>query len=136
MLIEEQDKNLKGFLTRHVTAVDITASVLIVLLTMTTAFFGLRSDQAQEELSNLSQKQVINDLNRDVLAFTQLFIEKVLKAEGEIDFETRLNLESSVRALKDDEILKAWQEFTGSTSEKAAQNAVKNLLGVFVSKIR
>lgn len=135
-MLDEQEKTLRGFLTRHVTAVDVGAGLLIVLLTMTAVFFGLQAGQTQEELFNLSQRENTKEVNKETLVFTQLFIEKVLKAEGEIDFETRLNLESSVRALKDPEILMAWQAFTGSTTEKDAQTAVKNLLGVLVAKIR
>ena len=134
--MEELEKTLSGFLTRHVTAVDICAGILIVLLTMSTVFFGLRAGQVQSQLLGVMQRTSVNEINKEVLSFTQLFIEKVLKAEGEIDFETRLNLESSVRALKDAEILTAWQDFTGSTTEKEAQTAVKKLLGILVSKIQ
>jgi len=70
-----------------------------------------------------------------VLNFEQNFVDKVLKAEGEIDFETRLNLESEVRALDDEEILLAWQAFTSSETEKQAQTAVKKSFKHFNSQI-
>jgi hypothetical protein len=37
--------------------------------------------------------------------------------------------------LKDQEILDQWQKFTGATTEKQAQQEVKNLLDLLVQKI-
>ncbi len=74
--------------------------------------------------------------NEKVLEFAKLFIEKVLKAKTEVDFETRLKLENAVRNLDDEEILVQWQKFTESKIEAEAQEEVKNLLEMLVNKIR
>jgi hypothetical protein len=74
--------------------------------------------------------------NEKVLEFTNLFIEKVLKAQTEVGFETRLKLENAVRNLNDEEILAQWQKFTESKTEAGAQEEVKNLLQMLVSKIK
>lgn len=132
---QTSEKNIRSFLHNHVTAIDTLAGVLILLLVMTSVLFWNRYQQVRAELTLLQEKHLAVAVNDQVLTFTQLFIEKVLKAEAEIDFETRLKLESAVRELKDEEILLVWQEFTGSTSEQQAQAAVKNLLSALVAKI-
>jgi hypothetical protein len=73
--------------------------------------------------------------NEKVLDFTKLFIEKVLKAETEVDFETRLKLENAVRNLGDEEILTQWQKFTESKTEAEAQEEVKNLLEMLLEML-
>lgn len=86
----------------------------------------------------LSVSQAIsrkNDVNAQVLIFLQLFIERVLKAKGEVSFENRLKLENMVRDLNDQAILQSWNSFVNSTSEQEAQENVKTLLDVLVRKI-
>ena len=67
--------------------------------------------------------------------FLNLFIDKVLNAQGEVSFEDRLQLENRVRDLKDPEVLAQWEKFTGSASEEQVQVEVKNLLALLVKKI-
>jgi hypothetical protein len=74
-------------------------------------------------------------VNLKVVNFLKLFIDKVLKADKEIDFETRLQLENGVRDLNDKEILAAWQKFTASKTEQEAQLEVNNLLTLLVGKL-
>ncbi len=74
--------------------------------------------------------------NEKVLSFLQIFIEKVLKAETEVDFETRLRLETDVRGLDDPEALEQWNKFIESQNESQAQEEVKNLLEILVNKIQ
>lgn len=73
--------------------------------------------------------------NKKIADFTQLFIKKVLKADHDVDFEERLQLETAVRDLKDDEILLQWKKFTDSKTSEEAQKEVKNLLDLLVGKI-
>ncbi|MEI8175216.1 MAG: hypothetical protein WCG28_04675 [bacterium] len=76
------------------------------------------------------------ELNEKVISFASMFINKVLKSEKEVDFETRLSLENAVRDLKDEEVMSEWQNFTASKTEIEAQNSVKKLLGILISKIQ
>ena len=96
----------------------------------------MRYSAAQQELKQTQEALAVKKTNEKILDFTKLFIEKVLKAEGEIDFETRLSLENAVRGLDDGEILARWQKFTESQTEADAQTEVKNLLELLVSKIK
>lgn len=127
---------IRSFMLRHVTAIDVLAGAIIIILVMVNVYVGMLYRDTNHELSKVKDQQVSAQINQGVLGFTGLFIDKVLKAQGEIDFDTRLKLESAVRGLNDDRILSAWLTFTNSATEQEAQNAVKNLLGILVNKIQ
>ena len=109
--------------------------ILIALLLVSNIFFGMQYVAMQKELRQTQNALTTQRINERTLAFTQLFVEKVLKADGEIDFETRLQLENSVRTIGDEEILSQWKKFTESQTEQAAQEEVKNLLSLLVRKV-
>jgi hypothetical protein len=110
--------------------------ILVLILLVGNIFFGLKYSAVQKELKLAQATLEAQKTNERVLGFTKLFIEKVLKAETEIDFETRLKLENAVRNLDDGEILSQWQKFTESQTEAEAQKQVKNLLEMLVNKIK
>lgn len=109
--------------------------LLIVLLLAGLAFVSFQYMSVQQELRQIQTATATQGVNEKVLAFTGLFIEKVLNAETEVDFETRLRLENAVRAIDDEQILTQWKRFSESTNEQEAQVEVKNLLGLLVGKI-
>lgn len=88
--------------------------------------------EAEKILASFENQKI----NEKVLDFTKFFIEKVLKAEAEVDFETRLKLETSVRDLNNEEILTQWKKFTESETENQAQEEVKNLLEILIKNIK
>lgn len=110
--------------------------IVVGALLISTVFFGINYFFASQELqkTNYTEKKI--EINQKVIDFTAMFIEKVLKADSEVDFETRLSLENAVRGLKDEQVLTEWQNFVGAKTEKDAQNSVKRLLGMLVSKIQ
>jgi len=113
----------------------IIAFIILFLLTGD-VFLGIKYFDVlkkSRQTQNISQGQVINE---KVLDFTKLFIKEVLKAEKEIDLETRLKLETAVRDLGDEEILNQWQKFVNSKTEAEAQIEVKNLLELLIDKIK
>lgn len=110
--------------------------VIIGLLVISNVFFILAYGKAARELKETSARVLAQDSNKRILDFARLFIQKVLKSETEIDFETRLLLENSVRAGNDPDILAQWQRFSNSKNEADAQKAVKDLLGVLIEKLR
>jgi hypothetical protein len=109
--------------------------IVILILLAGNIFFWQKSNLLQEELIKTKESINIQKTNEKVLNFTKLFIDKVLKAEGEVDFETRLRLETAVREIGDEEILNQWKKFTESQTEFEAQAEVKNLLETLVNKI-
>ncbi len=110
--------------------------IIIIILLVGNVFFGAKYFAVQKEFQETQTGLETQKLNEKVLEFTKLFIEKVLKAETEIDFETRLKLENAVRNLDNEEILVQWQKFVDSETEAEAQNEVKNLLEMLVNKIK
>ena len=110
--------------------------IIILLLTVGNIYSGFKYLNTQKELRQTQAVLEAQKTNEKVLDFTKLFIGKVLKAETEVDFETRLTLENAVRNLNDEEILAQWQKFAGSETEVQAQEEVKNLLEMLVDKIK
>lgn len=108
---------------------------IIAILLLGNVFFLFQYGNAQRELAELKTKAQSQDVNGNVLAFTKLFIQTVLNAEQEIDFETRLSLENAVRDLEDKEILAQWQNFVNSATEAQAQREVKRLLQLLLNKM-
>ncbi len=81
---------------------------------------------------NVFQAQQVNN---GVLSFTNMFIKKVLMADKEIDFDTRLTLETTVRSLNDQQIFDQWQAFTKAQTKEDASAQAKQLLNLLVKKI-
>ena len=72
----------------------------------------------------------------ETLVFLDLLMEKVLKNEGEINFDDRLLLENAVRAIGDSAILKYWNRLTSGQNENEMQKEMKNLLAALVKKVK
>ncbi len=113
-----------------------TILILALILLAGNVFLGAKYFSVVKELRQTQAALQTQTTNEKVLEFTKLFIEKVLKVETEVDFETRLKLENAVRNLDDEEILVQWQKFTESKNEADAQEEVKNLLEMLAGKIK
>lgn len=110
--------------------------VVIVVLLAGNVFFGAQYFSAKKELTGAQAVLNAGTQNDRVLEFMEFFINSVLGADQEIDFDTRLKLETAVRDLGDDEVLEAWKYFADSDSQTAAQQSAVNLLKTLVSKSR
>ncbi len=113
----------------------IAILIVVVLLLVGNVYFGWRYVSTVQALQKTDAELAKKQQNEQVVQFTNFFIEKVLKAQGEVDFDTRLKLENDVRQLNDPQILADWEAFTNSKTELEAQGAVKTLLGDLVAKI-
>ena len=109
---------------------------IIILLIITGLYLLIQFNNLQQELAQAKSVLKSHETNDDILNFTQLFIDEVLQAEAEVDFETRLRLENSVRALDNAEILDQWQEFIDSKTESAAQENATLLLDLLIDQIK
>ena|SRR3989338_931053 len=110
--------------------------VVTGILLIGNVFFGLNYFIASKELKIAQANQSKVEINGKVVDFASLFIKKVLQADKEVDFETRLSLENAVRGLKDEEIMAEWTNFVGAKTETSAQESVKKLLGILIDKIQ
>lgn len=113
-----------------------TTAIIIGLLVIGNIFFALNYFYVFRQLQVIKSTEKKVEFNQKVVDFASLFIKKVLQAEQEVDFETRLSLENSVRDLKDEEIMAEWQNFVGSRTEAEAQDSVKKLLGILITKVQ
>jgi len=113
--------------------------ILIVVLLLGNIYFFKKYSNTKKELGQI-KPEIIHESDKDVniaiLDFFKFFIGKVLESEGEVDFETRLDLENAVRDLHDEEILEQWKKFTTSENEEGSQEEVRNLMKLLISKIR
>jgi hypothetical protein len=73
--------------------------------------------------------------NEKVIDFGKMFVNKILKAEGEVSFEDRLVLENAVRDINSQLVFDQWQKFVNAGNETVAQIELKNLLELLVNKI-
>jgi hypothetical protein len=112
----------------------ILFTIIIIILLVGDVFIGWKALAYREELKAERGASKAKEINKQVAEFNQLFVEKVLKAQGEIDFDTRLQLENAARAVGDKDILAQWQKFTDSKTEAEAQAEVKNLLSLLANK--
>jgi len=113
----------------------ILLGALFIILLGGNIFLAEKYFSVQKQLKadlKIIQKQ---EFNKKALDFAKLFIEKVLKSNGEISFNTRLELETAVRNLNDEAILNQWEKFTGSSTEPEAQKNVKDLLDLVINRI-
>ena len=110
--------------------------VLVVLLIAVNIFTVGKYLDASAKLKTTQAAANQQSVNVKYLDFTRLFLEKVLRAKGEVSFADRLQLENTVRELSDPEVLVEWNAFVGSKSETDAQEAVKSLLSTLTQKIR
>ncbi len=119
----------------NLTGKKITIAVIAVLF-LANVFFALKYAGVRSDLVRERSIGARAMLNERVLNFTSLFVEKVLKAKEEVNFEDRLSLETVVRDLNDTEILNQWNTFVNSKTEAEAQGAVKNLLSLLLRKMK
>ncbi|OHA18250.1 MAG: hypothetical protein A2664_02175 [Candidatus Taylorbacteria bacterium RIFCSPHIGHO2_01_FULL_46_22b] len=114
-----------------------TRLILIIAfgaLLIVAVYFILKTYSLSKALSIAKTDIASVQKNDKVIDFTRVFIEKVLNADREVDFNTRLQLENDVRNLKDDEILAGWQKFTESKTNTEAADNVKELLKILIMK--
>ena len=68
----------------------------------------------------------------EILSFRNIFEQKVLLSGKEVDFDTRLSLETAVRNLDNPAILSQWEKFTNCQTQIAATAEAKALLELLI----
>lgn len=86
------------------------------------------------ELQDTQKLIKVQETNEKVLFFSHLFVDKVLSASGEVNFEDRLKLENAVRDINDQNILSRWQKFTNSKTDTEAQREAGQLFSALLDK--
>lgn len=109
--------------------------LFIIILIAGNVLFGVLYFKQHTELVNMEKQVSAQQTNGKILAFAQLFVDKVLKGTGEIDFEDRLQLENSVRDINDAQVFDQWQKFVKSADDQDAQQQVAELFTLILNKI-
>ncbi len=110
-------------------------AVLLAIFVLISIYLAVQYFLVRSELKEDSKIIKAQQVNEKVVAFTQLFIDKVLSGQTEVSFDDRLALENSVRGLNDQQIFDQWQIFVkGGTGTDSQQNLTK-LLKLLVTKI-
>lgn len=105
---------------------------IIIFLVISNLFFVFRFIQDRKAVNQTAEKQRINT---EILSFTKLFMEKVLRSSSTVSFDDRLLLENSVRGLKDEEIFSSWLKFTNAKSQTEVQQDFYDLFELLLKKI-
>ena len=110
--------------------------LVVIILTLgilgLAVYVGSLRSQISEGQLNVSPESK----DQKIVNFMSDFINLVLRAPGEVDFETRLKLENEVRDTGDEEIIAAWKAFTDAKSEQEAQDRVIDLLALLTGKLK
>lgn len=111
--------------------------ILITILAVAgCVYFGVKSARLEKENHGLKNNRTLSSEQVRIIDFGNQFVDEVLQANSEVDFDTRLKLENNVRDIGDNDILAEWQKFTESKTETDAQTETKNLLGLFFQKLQ
>jgi hypothetical protein len=114
----------------------LSAGLLFMLLILSDVVLYCKLSEARKESALLQSEIAARAAQMPIAEFNRLFIEKVLGAQGEVDFETRLELENKVRELGDENILARWNGFVNAQTEGEAQTEVKALLSLLAVKMQ
>jgi hypothetical protein len=113
----------------------LIALLVILILLASNAFLVFNLMETQKQLSQEKIALEKAEAGKPVIKFNQLFIDKILKSQGEVSFENRLELENAARNLNDAEILNQWNRFVNAKDQTEAQTEVKGLLGLLAEKM-
>ena len=111
-----------------------TVSTLIVFLILLNIFSWVAYISRGSELENARNVATNIAQNQNILAFQKLFVDKVLKSDGAVDYDTRRELEQAVGKTNDDAVIAAWNAFLSAKTETEGQIKVKELLSVIADR--
>lgn len=106
--------------------------VLFMILIISNIFFVYKYFESK---NIIKQNNIKQEANKEILSFTLLFMNKVLQGSKEISFDDRLQLETSVRNLNDEDIYDSWKTFTKATNDTEVQKDFYNLFTILLEKI-
>jgi len=114
----------------------LTANFLMLVLVGLNIFFSIQYTQGiKRDDTNKVQEAIKSEEKLKVTKFMKLFVDKVLGTNGTISFEDRVKLESDVRALGDEQLVKQWETFVASTDSPTAQKNAVLLMSLLMSKM-
>jgi hypothetical protein len=110
--------------------------LFIVVLALAGGFLWGKDKQIESDTGKASSEVALAEQQKDkVIKFLNLFVNQVLSQEGDISFDSRLELENTVRDLNEPKILLSWNNFVASKDEQDAQKNVKDLLKIIADDL-
>jgi len=106
---------------------------LVIILLLSNIYLADKYRDSRSASKSCIETQQVNG---KIVALAKLFIEKILKAETELDVETLLELENVAKATGDDELRAQWQKFLNVRTIDGAQQEIQNFLELVINKIR
>ena len=105
------------------------SNVLLLILLAGNLYFSVQYIYSIKD----SQVPVVDKGAQEVLQikdanFLKLFIDKVIKANGTVTYEDRVQLENDVRQIHNPELTTQWELFVGSKDPKKAEAAATDLM--------
>ncbi|OGI94152.1 hypothetical protein A3A03_03255 [Candidatus Nomurabacteria bacterium RIFCSPLOWO2_01_FULL_40_18] len=88
---------------------------------------GRELEKSQNAVSSIER-------SKNIMVFQKLFVDKVLKSDGMVDYDTRRELEQAVGKTNDDAVITAWNAFIVAKTEAEGQTKVKELLSVLAER--
>lgn len=113
----------------------IIVIIIVLVLTVVNAISYFKILSLRSNLDSIKVELNSNIKNKKVASFQKLFIDKVLMSDGNVDFNTRVELQNAVTDINDATISKAWDSFLGVKTEIEAQKKVKELLFILANKV-
>ncbi len=114
----------------------IVANVLMLLLVVLNIFFSIQyTENIRAEDKRAEQELAKTEERLQTSRFMKFFIDKVLGTNGTVSFEDRVKLESDIRALGDQSLIKQWESFVASEDSEQAQLTAVKLMSMLASKM-
>ncbi len=114
----------------------LMANFLMLVLVGLNIFFSIQYTQNMKRDDAKQAEEALKTEDRiRTSKFMKLFIDKVLGTNGTITFEDRVKLESDIRALGDEAIVKQWEAFVASTDSESAQKNAVLLMSILMNRM-
>lgn len=114
----------------------LTTNFLLILLVGLNIFFGIQYTQSiQRDSQKIVAESAKTEDRIKTSKFMKLFIDKVLSTNGTISFEDRVKLESDIRGLGDESLVKQWEVFVASKDGDTAQKSAVLLMSMLMNKM-
>ena len=109
--------------------------LIIIILLLTNLFLGVKYFNTNKELKETTSTIAAQQEKTKFTEFNKTFINEVLQAKTEVNYDTRLKLDEMIKNINDQELTAQWQKFTESKTEKEAQKETVKLLGLLAERM-
>lgn len=114
----------------------LITNILLIVLVAGNIYFAVQYIQVLK--SQQQQEQAVSDAatkKAQITKFNKFFIDTILTSNGNVAPDDRIKLENDIHQIKDQDLIRSWNNFVASKDSKEAQvNAVK-LISLLANKM-